>query len=167
MTGGSNALARTLLTAYAADSWSKSFGIPLSTIVRPVGANLITRLARNCVTLDGLKLRTQIGLVRLTGQLRGVDISKSPRWGALLAANSAPVRGFTAPVLIAQGGKDNIVAPAITRAYTERLCRSNVALTRIEIADAEHIGLGNRVAPQALAWIDARFAGKGVSSDCR
>lgn len=166
LSGNSNAGVRALLTAFTAESWHETYGIPLSTITRPVGSDLIRRLALNCVTLDGFKLRTKIGLMRLIGQLRGVDLAASPLWAKLMTANSvAPVR-MPAPVLIAQGGKDVIVAPAVTRRYVEQLCKTGQPLRFIVVADGDHITIAKRTAAATIEWIADRFAGKPASSDC-
>ena len=166
LTGGTNAGVRAFLTAFTAASWSEVYHLPLATVVRPQGANLIHRIAQNCVTLDGFKLRTKIGLVRLMGQLRGVDLSASPRWAALMQQNSvAPVR-LGVPLLVAQGGKDQIVAPAVTRQFVTKLCRAGQPLRFIEDADASHMDLGTRNAAVMTDWIDDRFAGKPAPSDC-
>ena len=166
LVGNSNAGVRSLLTAFTAQSWHETYGIPLSTITRPLGSHLIGRLAANCVTLDGFKLRTKIGLMRLIGQLRGVDLGASPRWAALMQANSvAPIR-IDAPVLIAQGDKDVIVAPAVTRGFVDQLCRTGQRLRFIRVADGDHVTLGKRAAAETLDWIGGRFDGKPAPSDC-
>src|ERR1700677_1015963 len=117
LTGNTNAAVRALTTAYAGAWWSEIYGIPLSTITGPVGEDLIHRLAKNCVTLDGFKLRTKIGLLRLTRQLRGLDLNASPRWAELMRANSVAPRTLGVPLLIAQGSADVIVAPQVTRHF--------------------------------------------------
>lgn len=166
LSGNSNAGVRALLTAFSAESWHETYGIPLSTITRPLGSDLIRRLAMNCVTLDGFKLRTKIGLMRLIGQLRGVDLAASPPWARLMTANSvAPVR-MPAPVLIAQGDKDVIVAPGVTRTFVEKLCRTGQPLRFITVADGDHITIAKRTAAATIDWIADRFAGKPAPSDC-
>ena len=84
LTGGTNPLIKALLTAYTGTSWSQTYGIPLSTILKPVGQGLARRLARNCVSTDPVALRTKIGLFRFSRSLANVDISTSPRWAEQL-----------------------------------------------------------------------------------
>ncbi len=166
LTGNSNAAVRALLTAYAGASWSAVYGIPLSTIARPVGQDLIRRLARNCVTLDGFKLRTKIGLMRLTYQLKGVDLNASPRWAELMRANSVAPRKLEAPLLIAQGSADLIVSPAVTRTFVGKMCRAGQTLRFVEVAAGDHVTIAKRTAPTTIYWIADRFAGKPAPNDC-
>ena len=166
LTGGANGPVRALLTAYTGASWSKTYNAPLSAITGPVGRDLITRLARNCVSLDGFKVRTQVGLVRLTAILRGVDISQSPPWAVLLRRNSATPEGLTMPVLIAQGGKDPIVAPAVTRDFANRLCRNNRNVRYLGVPDGDHITIAKRTSAATLDWLGDRFAARPAPNDC-
>lgn len=166
LTGNTNAAVRALTTAYAGASWSKVYGIPLSTITGPVGEDLIHRLAKNCVTLDGFKLRTKIGLVRLTRQLRGLDLNASPRWAELMRVNSVAPRTLGVPLLIAQGSADVIVAPQVTRHFVEQMCHLGQPLRFVEVAGGDHVTIAKRTATTTIDWIGDRFAGKAVADDC-
>ena len=165
LTGGSNAAVRAFLTAYTATSWEQVYRLPLASVVKPRTATLIRNLARNCVSLDGFKLRTKIGMLRLAGQLRGVDLGANPRWAALMERNSVPVASLKLPVFVAQGAADVIVAPAVTREFVERLCRANPAVRYVAMT-GDHVTAGKAAAPQAVAWMADRFAGKPAPSDC-
>ena len=166
LTGNTNAVVRALSTAYAAASWSSVYDVPLSTIARPVGQDLIRRLAKNCVTLDGFKLQTKIGLARLTYQLRGVNLNASPRWAELMRVNSVAPRKLGVPLLIAQGSADVIVAPPVTRQFVEQLCRAGQPLRFVEIAGGDHVTIAKRTAATTIDWIGDRFAGKAAPDDC-
>jgi acetyl esterase/lipase len=166
LTGNTNAAVRALTTAYAGASWSEIYGIPLSTITGPVGEDLIHRLAKNCVTLDGFKLRTKIGLLRLTRQLRGLDLNASPRWAELMRANSVAPRTLGVPLLIAQGSADVIVAPQVTRHFVEQMCHTGQQLRFIEVAGGDHVTIAKRTATTTIDWIGDRFTGKAVPNDC-
>jgi len=166
LTGNKNAAVRALTTSFAGASWSAVYGIPLSTIARPVGQDLIRRLAENCVTLDGFKLRTKIGLMRLTYQLRGVDLNASPRWAELMRANSVKPRKLGVPLLIAQGSADVIVSPDVTRRFVKQMCRANQPLRFVEIAGGDHVTIAQRTATTTIDWIRDRFAGKVAQNDC-
>lgn len=167
LTGGSNVAVRAFLTAYTASSWEQVYHLPLTTVVKPRTAVLIRNLARNCVSLDGFKLRTKIGMLRLAGQLRNVDLAASPRWARLMADNSVDPAALSLPVFVQQGGKDNIVAPAVTEEFIGRLCRSNPNVRYIVTPAGDHVTAGKTAAPDAVAWIKDRFAGRPPPSDCR
>lgn len=166
LTGNENATVRALLTAYTGASWSAVFEVPLSTIARPIGQDLIRRLAKNCVTLDGFKLRTKIGLVRLTNQLRGVDLNASPRWAELMQQNSVAPKNFGVPLLVAQGSADMIVAPSVTRAFVTDICRLGQSVRYIDVEGGDHITIAKRTAGETIQWMGDRFAGRPVPNDC-
>ena len=166
LTGNANATVRALSTAYAGASWSEVYDIPLSTITGPVGQDLIRRLAKNCVTLDGFKTKTKIGLVRLTRQLRGVDLNKSPRWAEQMSANSVKPHNFKVPLLVAQGSADLIVSPAVTRTFVTAVCRTGQPVRFLQIAGGDHVTIAKRTAATTIDWITDRFAGRAVPDDC-
>jgi alpha-beta hydrolase superfamily lysophospholipase len=166
LTGGTNAAVRAFLTAYAAESWSRVYNLPLTTIVKPATATLITRIARNCVSLDGFALRTKIGMLRLAHQLRNVDLAASPRWAALMQQNSVTPDGLTMPLLIAQGAADAIVAPAVTRRFVDQLCARRATVRFVPIAGGDHISVARSSAAVTTEWLKARFSGAAAVSDC-
>jgi dipeptidyl aminopeptidase/acylaminoacyl peptidase len=166
LTGNANATVRALSTAYAGASWSEVYDIPLSTITGPVGQDLIRRLAKNCVTLDGFKMRTKIGLVRLTSQLRGVDLNASPRWAEQMQANSVAPHNFGVPLLIAQGSADLIVSPAVTRTFVTGLCRAGQPVHFVEVAGGDHVTIAKRTSTETVNWLGDRFAGRVAPDDC-
>jgi pimeloyl-ACP methyl ester carboxylesterase len=168
LTGGTNALVRAMLTAYVVQSWSETYNIPLSTILKPIGRDLARRLAANCVSLDPMALRTKIGLARFAYSLHGIDIGKSPPWAAQLARNSIRPTGFNTPILIAQGSADPIVAPAVTHDFVHKLCRGgSVPVRYLTVEGGDHISIARRTAAPTLAWFVDRFAGRPAPNDCK
>ena len=165
LTGGKDPAIRAFLTAFAGTSWARVYHLPLTTVVKPHTAQLMTAIARNCVSAKGFKLRTKIGLARLMNQMKGVDLAANPRWAALMTRNSVTPVGLHAPVLVIQGSKDVIVAPALTRAFVGKLCRHGVAVTSVS-DDGDHITAGKRGAAIAVSWLGDRFEGKEPPSDC-
>lgn len=168
LTGGTNPLIKALLTAYTGSSWSQTYNIPLSTILKPVGQDLARRLARNCVSTDPVALRAKIGLFRLSRSLANVDISKSPPWAEQLRRNSVKPGGFSVPVFIAQGSADPIVAPKVTLNFAQSVCRTRAVPVRyLSVAGGDHFSIGKRSADETVSWIADRFAGQKAPDDCR
>ena len=157
---------RALMTTYAGVSWSEVYRLPLSTIARPAGVDLMHRLARNCVTLDGFRLSTKIGLARMTYVLRDVDLATSPRWAPLLRLNSVPATPLGVPLLVAQGSKDVIVAPDVTRRFVDRMCAAGQPLRFVSVDGGDHVTIAKRTAETTIAWIGDRFAGRVAPNDC-
>jgi len=166
LTGGTNAAVRAFLTSYAADSWSKTYALPLTSVVKPATATLINRLARNCVSLDGFKLRTKIGMLRLAHQLRNVDLAASPPWATLMRQNSLTPAGLTMPLLVAQGSADVIVAPAVTRTFVDQLCASRATVRFLPMQGVDHVSIAKRTAGVTVGWLGDRFAGRAAPNTC-
>ncbi|RYD61781.1 MAG: alpha/beta fold hydrolase [Sphingomonadales bacterium] len=165
---GSNASVRAMMTAFAAHSWSRHYGVPLTTLGRKPIQDIITRLAQNnCVDLSGKpKLGTAIGVLLLQRQLRTVDMGATPPWSGFALRNSVRPANFPMPVLIAQSPADVLVAPAVTRNFARQPCRTPTRVRFVDIPGGKHENSAADSAMTTLAWIADRFAGLSAPSDC-
>jgi hypothetical protein len=84
----------------------------------------------------------------------------------LAHANSPTTVSFGVPLLIAQNPKDDLVAPAVTRAYARAMCHSGARLRWIDISGTGHATSAKDSAKETLDWISARFAGTPAPSNC-
>lgn len=157
--------AKAFLTALAADSWSRYYGVPL-TLGRRGTPAIMRRMAGNCVSVDATpRLGALLGILTLRRDLRGVDFPGLRPWSSYVAANSlSPVQPV--PVLIAQTREDPLVAPAVTRQFARRLCANRVRVQWIDLPGKDHATTARQSAGQTLRWIDERFAGTRAPSDC-
>jgi pimeloyl-ACP methyl ester carboxylesterase len=163
---GADRNARAMLTSMTAWSWSRLYGAPMATFGRPPLQNIMLRLAQNnCIELNGKpKLGTVLGVVTVANALRRLDLTRAPVWSRLLRENSAALP--SGPLMIVQGGKDQIVAPEVTRAYTRQACRAGARLRYLYLPEEDHVSATRTSMRQALDWIGARFAGDRAPSDC-
>lgn len=161
----SNANVRVFLTALAADSWSKYYGVPLR-LGRPRTPAIIRRMAGNCVSvLANPKVGTMLGILALRQDLNGVDLGSLRPWSSYVAANSTtPISRV--PVLFAQTGGDPLVSPAVTRAFARRMCANRVRVRWIDLPGGDHPTTAKQSAAETIAWIDQRFAGTAAPTDC-
>ena len=74
---------------------------------------------------------------------------------------------ISAPTVIMQGTNDVTVLPPDTDDVARQLCANGNRLDYRAIAGADHNGSMVKGGTDALAWIDARFAGKKAMSNCR
>ena len=165
---GSDPSVRAFLTAFTAYSWSQHFGAPLSTLGSRSTQGVITRLAQNnCVVIGKKpKLGTMLGVLVLRRDLKNVDLGRIQPWARIARDNSPTPRDYGVPFLIAQNPKDVLVSPAVTQAFTRKLCRSGARVRFISIAGQGHETSARDTVVPTLDWIDARFAGTPVRSDC-
>lgn len=164
--GKTDPTVRAFLTAYVAASWEQYYGADLRTFTGRTGADLIRKLSKNCVDIKGFKFKTQIGILRLRGFLKSVDLPAIEPWSTLIARNSVPGTPPRAPLLIAQGGKDVIVSPDVTRDYAKGFCKQGKKLRFLWMPSMEHPQSARDTAAQTIDWFDDRFAGKPEADDC-
>lgn len=161
------AVTKGVLTAFAAASWSKVYDAPLATLGGQRTQQLIQRMGTLCALGQGLKLTTILGAFSLGQRLKSVDLPGTQPWGRLLRRNSIDPRASAAvPLLITQGTKDDVVAPAVTRDFVRDACRAGARLRWIESPGGDHAGQAGRTADQTIAWLADHFAGRPAPSDC-
>ena len=162
-----NATVRTFFTAYIGQSWSDHYGVPLSTFAGPGSQRIIGRLAEKCITLnDKPKLGTIAGIMILQNNLKNTDLTSISPWSQLSVSNSPQVGRFTVPLLIAQNPGDQLVAPAVTRAYAQKLCAAGQSVRWIDVNGSGHATTAKDSSPASVQWIADRFAGRPPPSDC-
>jgi acetyl esterase/lipase len=157
--------ARAFLTALTTVSWSQYYNVPLKLGRRSTPA-IMQKLASNCISVSSTpKLGALLGILTLRRDLKNVDLGKQAPWSGFVAANStAPMQ--TVPVLIAQTQNDPLVAAAVTRKFAQRLCANRVRVRWIDLPGKDHATTARQSAVETLRWIDDRFAGERVPSDC-
>lgn len=154
---------RALITGYVADSWSKVYGIPLSSFANAFGRMIIHQLAKDCTRFDVASAFTNTTLLILSKQ---VPYHLGAEWLPRLKENSVVAVHLPAPLLIAQGGKDDVVMPALTQAYAQASCRLGNEVTLIWKPDDGHLTITPSTIGPTVDWLADRFAGKPAGSDC-
>lgn len=167
---GSDANVRAMLTAFLAHSWSKRFDAPLSTLFNRTNRRVATRLARNnCIDLEAKpRLGTILGIASVRRALRSKDLGKIAPWSDLARRNSVDPTAVPGTLLIVQGDKDTIVAPAVTRDFARNRCRAGLSLRYISLPGGGHPSStrDSAAASATFDWIDALFGGAPVPDDC-
>jgi pimeloyl-ACP methyl ester carboxylesterase len=164
---GSDPSIRAFLTAFTAYTWSKYYGVPLSTLGARQTQGIITRLSENnCVTGAKPKLGMIIGVTVLRRDLRNVDLGRIQPWATYALRNSVDAKAIRVPMLIAQNPKDIIVAPAVTRQFARRACSLGKRVRWVDINGKGHETSATDTAALTLEWIDNRFRGVAARSDC-
>ncbi|MFF9839154.1 lipase family protein [Streptomyces sp. NPDC013740] len=97
--------------------------------------------------------------------------SRSPVTGAFgtRLRENTPRGRIPAPVLIAQGETDQLVLPAVQRAYAEAACAAGNRVDYRTYPGLDHTGVvGNDspLLPQLLAWTADRFQGRPAPTTC-
>ena len=159
--GGKNITAMTLW------SWHRVYGAAIDKVVDPRAMPAIDRLAQECI--EGpfdliVRQRTERPLEQyfLTVQ----DPTRAEPWRSLLERNSPGALSPGIPVFLAQGTKDQIIRPAVSRAYLDRLCKAGSKVRMVILPGIGHGRAAQASTMAAVSWLTDRFAGKKPPDDC-
>jgi pimeloyl-ACP methyl ester carboxylesterase len=154
------------LLLYAIDSWSQIYDVPTTSILTPNSTKVMKVIADDCIESTDQFIFFGLDLEKLDGPVTTGDPAKTEPWKGLLEKNSTGVKGIDVPVFIAQGTKDNVVVPDVTKAYAKRLCEAGVTVELKMYEGIGHVPMGKDAAPAVSDWVNDRFAGKPAPSTC-
>ena len=154
---------RALITGYVTDSWSKVYGIPLSTFSNAFGRFVIHQLAKDCTRFDMASAFTNTTLFILSRQ---VPYNLGAPWEARLKENSIAPWHAAVPLFIAQGAKDDVVMPPLTRMFAQESCRLGDNVRLVWKPESDHLSIAVATTDVTVNWLADRFAGKPAESDC-
>lgn len=155
-----------VLIAMALGSWEQLYGqARLEKVLTPSSQAAVTQIDRYC--LYGREILTAIP----TAALLNLSFLHSPPWTRepwrMIAAENTPgMAPIGVPILITQGGADQIVPPRVTERLVRRLCARGEDVQERVYPSVGHLEAGIVVAPDVAAWIAERFAGRPAPSSC-
>jgi len=154
-----------VLAAYALDTWSQVYHHNLETVFTSLARPIVHRMVRLC-----MHNQTQaLGFLPLTTILKVGYLKRPPwqtePWKTLLAQNTPGQVKTPAPILISQGGADQLVHPPVTAAFVKQLCRIGEKITYRVYPGVVH-DAGAESAADVVTWIAARFAHQPAPSTC-
>jgi acetyl esterase/lipase len=155
------------LTAMTLWSWSRVFGAPIDKVVMPAAIPTVDRLANDCI--ESIFDIIERGAAEKTLEqtfLSVPNIATVDPWKTLAARNTPGSLPKTIPLFLAQGTSDNLVQPAVTKAYFERQCKVGSRVTMLLMPNVGHGFAGRDAANAAVIWMGERFAGNAAPSDC-
>ncbi len=155
-----------LLAAYVYSTWSKTYHVPITSVVYPQAVPAVETTASKCID----KLGDAINAVRAASALNPVFLShppeSTPPWPALFAENSPGHAPPGAPLLIVQGSKDPTVEPHWTRSFVSYICHQHETLAYHELKGVNHLSIATKSLPIVTPWIAARFANTKPPDTC-
>lgn len=159
--GGKNITAMTLW------SWHRVYGAAIDNVVDPRAMPAIDRLAQECI--EGpfdLIVRQRTGRPLEQYFLMVQDPTKAEPWRSLLEQNSTGVLSPEIPIFLAQGTSDQIIQPALTQAYMDRLCKAGSKVRMIMLPGIGHGRAAQASTMAAVNWMTDRFARERPPDDC-
>jgi acetyl esterase/lipase len=159
--GGNNITAMTLW------SWSRIYGVSITSVVTPAALPVIDQLASECIERwFDVFIRRGPTVALEKRFLKVHDFATVEPWQGLLAQNSPGALPPDIPVFIAQGTADHLVRPSVTFAYVDGLCRDGSRVKLDLLRGVGHAFVARDAANDAIVWIAARFDGKPAPNEC-
>jgi len=154
------------LTAMALLSWSRTYNLPIDSVLEKGVGTRFAKVAESCIQSVSQMLRLLKLAWPLKKEFLKADPTTLPAWRELMEKNTPDAAARGVPVFIAQGTGDKTVRPQITIAYAKALCANGTAVDFKLMKGAPHGYAAEKSAYQAVKWIVDRFKGKTPPSDC-
>lgn len=138
--------------------------IPISSQLNPVGKEIERKMQNGC-TNDIIAAGAGKSAMEVAGTL---DLINSPE--AIAAVNENSVELYPgvpkAPYFEWHSPSDVLIPVSAIDNTIDRYCRAGVLVTEVQVPSNDHLTAAVLGLPQALEWIDQRFAGVPATSTC-
>jgi pimeloyl-ACP methyl ester carboxylesterase len=167
MTDDLNTMGGRNLTAITVWSWSRVYGASMEEVVAPAAIPTVNALAEQCIEgAFDLYVREKMSAPLERTFLSVKNPATLEPYRTLLERNTAGVLPTEIPVFLSQGLKDELVCPAVTHAYMQRLGKAGSTVKTLDLPNASHGFAGYDSADAAVGWMADRFAGQANPNDC-
>jgi acetyl esterase/lipase len=155
------------LTAMTLWSWARVYNAPIDRVVAPDAIPVVNRLAGECIeSIFDILVRRRTERPLEQSFLTVQNLTALEPWRSLLASNTPGALPPGIPVFLAQGDADQLVRPAVTRAYMRQLCQAGSRVRMVVLPGVGHGFAGRDSAAGAVAWMADRFAAAIPPTDC-
>jgi acetyl esterase/lipase len=155
------------LTAMALLSWSRTYKLPLNTVLEDGADASFEKVAESCIQ----SISQMLNLLQLAKPLKKsflkADPTTLPAWRELMEENSPGKSPLGVPVFIAQGTGDKTVNPDITVRFAKQLCASGSPVVMKLMKNVSHSFAAEKSAYAAVTWMSDRFKGRPAPNDCK
>ena len=140
------------LTAMTLWSWSRVFGAPIDRVLDPSAVPIVDLLAEECIESIYDILQRRSTAAPLEQKFLSVsNFYTTEPWRSLMAGNSPGPLPPNIPLLLAQGGADELVRPQVTEDYMQRQCRAGGKAQLLFLSGANHGIIAHDAAPSAVS----------------
>ncbi|TQM57333.1 uncharacterized membrane protein HdeD (DUF308 family) [Humibacillus xanthopallidus] len=162
-----NVTAGELFASYVVQAYTSTYpDVRFSDVVRPGAQILVREMAQRCLAEPGTLVSIASTLVLDKPMWQG-----NPDSGAFheRLVENTPSGPIAAPLLLAEGGADQLVIPAAQDAYVKGRCDAGYAVDYRTYPGKDHVPLveaDSPLIPELLTWTQDRFAGKPARNTC-
>jgi hypothetical protein len=147
-----------LYLSEAVVAWSRHYpALSLEEAIVDGQEDAVAAVARGCLNGPSAVL-TLTGAGLLPERILEPGLWRRPEWAAALREN-VPDGPVTSPLLVAQGGRDQVVPAAQTRADAAARCAAGASVRYREYDRADHLSVLRAAGPELIGWTAARLAG--------
>jgi pimeloyl-ACP methyl ester carboxylesterase len=154
------------LTAMALSSWSKLYRLPLDRVVEAAAEMNFRLAAQDCILSYYQIYQAARHALPLQREFLRADPTEIEPWRSIMSGNTPGRDPVNVPILISQGTGDDLVLPAITQRFVQRLCQQGERVTYHVIRGGSHGFAAFDSADTTIRWLDERFAGHKVPAPC-
>jgi acetyl esterase/lipase len=155
------------LTAMTLWSWARVYNAPIDHVVAPDAMPVVNRLAGECIeSIFDILVRRRTERPLEQSFLTVQNFTAIEPWRSLLASNTPGALPPGIPIFLAQGDADQLVRPAVTRAYMRLLCQAGSRVRMVVVPGVGHGFVARDSAAAAVAWMSDRFAATVPPNDC-
>lgn len=154
------------LTTMTVLSWSRVFGLPLTSIVAQHSERQFDRLANDCIESIEEFIKEDQDEKALSREFLLVDPVTDPRLNAIMRENTPGALPAGTPVFIAQSNADALVLPHITKQYVATLCQNGARVATLTLQGSSHMVSGRDSAYAAVEWMTRLFNGHAPPDHC-
>lgn len=149
------------VAAMVATSWSQTYQLKLDTVLTPAGLNQVPFLFQNCLFGAMAAFNS-----KAPDTYYFADPTTTSPWSDTMIMNTAKAVLYPAPVFIAQGTADTIIAPQTSKHFAEQLCAAGNIVEFKSYPGADHLPLVHASQADVVAWLNARARGERAPSNC-
>lgn len=144
-------------TAYQAAYAPTHPGLELTSILTPAAAEAAVKMQQLCLFGQNAELHELAQ--PLIGSFLSADPSTTEPWAGFLAENTPGAEPLGVPALVVQGGSDELVRPAATEGFVQRLCGQGERVASKSYPTATHGTIVIQALPDVRAWFSAARSG--------
>lgn len=149
------------VAAMVAASWSQTYDLPLDVVLTPQGKTQVLPLLQECSANAVLGFA-----LAKPSSLYFADPTKTSPWSDTMRLNIAQGVKYAAPVFVAQGAADSVIAPQVTETFVQQLCAAGNAVEFRLYPNASHAQVVSASNADVVAWLNARANNEPAPSNC-
>lgn len=149
------------IAASVAASWSQSYHLPLDSVFTSKGLEQAPSLYQECVMGAVLAFNSQPPKTYYF-----IDPTTTSPWSDTMWLNTPQALLYPAPLFVAQGTADTVVAPQTTESFVGELCKAGNTVLFLKYPGADHLGVMKASNADVLAWLGARLRQEPAPSNC-